>query len=107
MSSFNQYFPSAYFVGGVGGAEVKESAMVRGRILAVPEEGQDGMICGQSRGLSAPSEGFGHHPRPGQEQGHCHLHDKIGLRPFPALSAFPPPSSSGTALHPTHPPLSH
>lgn len=46
MSSFIQYFPSAYFVGGVGAVEVKESALVRGRILAVPEEGQDGMMCG-------------------------------------------------------------
>lgn len=91
----------------LGRAEVKESAMVRGRILAVPEEGQDGMMCGQSRGLPAPSEGFGHRLCPGQEQEHCHLHDKIGLRPFPALSAFPPPSSSGTFPHPTHPRLSH
>lgn len=83
--------------------EVKESALVRERILAVPEEGQDGMMCGQSRELPAPSEGFGHRRRPSQEQGHCHLHDKIGLRPFPALSAFSPPSSSGTFPHP-HPP---
>lgn len=56
MSSFIQYFPSAYFVGGVGGAEVKESALVRGRILAEPEEVQDGMMCGQSRGCPRPQK---------------------------------------------------
>lgn len=48
-----------------------------------------------SEGLPWPSQGCGHSPC--EEQGYCSLHEKIGLQPtFPALSAFSPPSCSGT-----------